>query len=1029
MAAQQVHLLAVALLLPAAGSAWSVGAAQRTLHEAGAIQNLHPQWQPEAVPWLSKLQAPPVLAELAALATIDNETLFRPNWDPTSIEIQTEDRSDWLALALLNKGRLQPSGCHVAPETCAVLAGLAHYLQPRPPAAAEVGVRILALQPGARLRPHHGPGGRLVAHLGIRIPQTGASLTLDGKQLAWAEGEWTVFDDSFLHSAENLAMTPRYILHVTFPHPDIVPPLPLDTAVAAAAAAAVDGSAALPIATIAAPGVSLAVFANCSAASTNTRNGEPSAAEALLLLFNRVADNMRQDWDACVNATVVPGHPDTLRIAADHGYGSVDVRITAGVRWLRFELISIADWHADPVQKHIKFASLCPVSICGSFGSGDPTAPWPGGDRGVLFPYPHPRKGASAPPGTRSEVGTFVGDFGGGYATGFLTVSSNWQLSANMWFAQPGWKLVYLIAPEAEVPQVIDEVNAAEGIAKPSKNNAYSWLWVQGLTTSANLNDTIELATSLGVQVLLLSDLTGPGMNGYITNVGDYTVNKNAWPNGLGEIQERLTPHGLKVGYHFLSSGSGVCMDQMQGPAAPGAPDGPWPSYPTRLGRHCRGDIMMDTLVSRTRPELFIPQGISPRDFHYAITAGSWPCHEQHGGGCGDITRRGGSPTDGGIVPLTPAQKARTCEARQPPCMPSNPILLVNTSTGGIASWSKVGVFRNGGAIAFSGAGAHARLRHTDEYDFRNNSFFWNITSEFTVQLTVHPSASTVGRVQVLVSKTGEWTLQISATGQLQWRVHLASGWAQAQSDRVLVNGSSYVIKATHTGSLATGRGTLKLFSCKLLAPTSYDCPLSVAEDTATGQLPLQMGAADIIWGAAELSRSHEPARGHDQEGHREEDARDETATDAATSFVGAMEELFLSRISLENITAHLFVANAYPMYLWDYTKPATRTYWADGVAAIYNEGNAVCSQWDGSEYQPGIAGWGLPHSSQTWSAGADALWWVTLSAAAEESRRQWKGDVAVEFSIFEYGDGPWRGDMQPFGDEGLISGDILMIL
>jgi hypothetical protein len=56
-----------------------------------------------------------------------------------------------------------------------------------------------------------------------------------------------------------------------------------------------------------------------------------------------------------------------------------------------------------------------------------------------------------------------------------------------MWFAQPGWKLVYLIAPEAEVPQVIDAVNAAEGIAMPSKNRAYSWLWVQGLTTSEKL--------------------------------------------------------------------------------------------------------------------------------------------------------------------------------------------------------------------------------------------------------------------------------------------------------------------------------------------------------------------------------------------------------------------------------------------------------------------------------------------------------------------------------------------------------------
>ena len=59
-----------------------------------------------------------------------------------------------------------------------------------------------------------------------------------------------------------------------------------------------------------------------------------------------------------------------------------------------------------------------------------------------------------------------------------------------------------------------------------------------------------------------------------------------------------------------------------------------------------------------------------------------------------------------------------------------------------------------------------------------------------------------------------------------------------------------------------------------------------------------------------------------------------------------------------------------------------------------------------------------MPHSSQTWSAGADALFWATLGVAAEESRQQWKEDVAVEFSEFLYGDGPYRGDMEPFGDE-----------
>jgi hypothetical protein len=88
-------------------------------------------------------------------------------------------------------------------------------------------------------------------------------------------------------------------------------------------------------------------------------------------------------------------------------------------------------------------------------------------------------------------------------------------------------------------------------------------------------------------------------------------------------------------------------------------------------------------------------------------------------------------------------------------------------------------------------------------------------------------------------------------------------------------------------------------------------------------------------------------------------------AVAATTSFVGAMEEIQLARISLENITAHLFLGNLYPMYLFDYTNPETRKYWADSVAAIYNEAGAVAGQWDGSEFQSSVAAWGVAHSSQ----------------------------------------------------------------
>ena len=70
-------------------------------------------------------------------------------------------------------------------------------------------------------------------------------------------------------------------------------------------------------------------------------------------------------------------------------------------------------------------------------------------------------------------------------------------------------------------------------------------------------------------------------------------------------------------------------------------------------------------------------------------------------------------------------------------------------------------------------------------------------------------------------------------------------------------------------------------------------------------------------------------------------------------------------------------------------------------------------------------AGWGLPHSSQTWSAGANSLWWTSFAVAAEESKKQWHGDVAVELSITLYGDGPWHGDMEPFVRPIVLSKDV----
>jgi hypothetical protein len=151
------------------------------------------------VAWLAALQEPAVLAELQALADHDlgnNSTTtnttnhhtappqfvanFGPNGDLAG------QAGGWTALPLLNKGALSLEGCLAAPRTCATLGRLATQLAPTP-SAPEVGARVLKLDAGATIRPHVGPGGRLVAHLGLRVPPTGAALTVAGERRAWRE--------------------------------------------------------------------------------------------------------------------------------------------------------------------------------------------------------------------------------------------------------------------------------------------------------------------------------------------------------------------------------------------------------------------------------------------------------------------------------------------------------------------------------------------------------------------------------------------------------------------------------------------------------------------------------------------------------------------------------------------------------------------------------------------------------------------------------------------------------------------------
>ena len=181
--------------------------------------------------------------------------------------------------------------------------------------------------------------------------------------------------------------------------------------------------------------------------------------------------------------------------------------------------------------------------------------------------------------------------------------------------------------------------------------------------------------------------------------------------------------------------------------------------------------------------------------------------------------------------------------------------------------------------------------------------------------------------------------------------------WTFATGTRVLEPGSAYVIKATHAG------GVLKVFTCLLGA--DFQCELGpTPEGQATGDCtyckqfwsngtaiagnvtaPEPAGTVKCLFnGGPPYVSGGNIILGGEQ---------DAAATGVDRGFVGAMEEIFLSKLSLENITAHLFSCpgcGCDNFYIWDYTNPVTRAFWANGTSTMYNLAGAEASQWDGTD-------------------------------------------------------------------------------
>jgi beta-hydroxylase len=126
-------------------------------------------------------------------------------------------RTGWTRFYLSWYGREMPSAQAHCPQTMALLRGI-----PSVKAA-----MFASLPPGARLVRHRDPyAGSLRYHLGLVTPNDpGCYIVVDGQRYHWRDGEAVMFDETFIHHAENTTQAQRVILFCDIERPLFTAPM------------------------------------------------------------------------------------------------------------------------------------------------------------------------------------------------------------------------------------------------------------------------------------------------------------------------------------------------------------------------------------------------------------------------------------------------------------------------------------------------------------------------------------------------------------------------------------------------------------------------------------------------------------------------------------------------------------------------------------------------------------------------------------------------------------------------------------
>jgi beta-hydroxylase len=126
-------------------------------------------------------------------------------------------RSGWKRFYLKWYGETPPSALASCPRTVALLSAIPSIK----------GAMFAALPPGGKLVRHRDPyAGSLRYHLGLATPNAPECyIEVDGERYFWRDGEAVMFDETFIHHAENTTAQNRVILFCDIERPVRFAPL------------------------------------------------------------------------------------------------------------------------------------------------------------------------------------------------------------------------------------------------------------------------------------------------------------------------------------------------------------------------------------------------------------------------------------------------------------------------------------------------------------------------------------------------------------------------------------------------------------------------------------------------------------------------------------------------------------------------------------------------------------------------------------------------------------------------------------